>query len=269
MVCGQKTRDDGTGRNKLAGSTSASFPVLYPLPPAISWERAIPFTRVSYQEMPASSSATQPGNFQETTQRIVLQGVSWQTYKALLAELGDHRASRLAYDGEFLEISMPSDRHETNTKLLERMIESVTEELEIPTKGFRSTTLNREDLQKGAEPDSCYYIQNVDRIQGRTVDLSSDPPPDLVLEVDITNPSTRKLPIYRELGVPEIWRYTRQGVQIFHLQAGNYQPCEFSPTFPMISGAILNQFLQQAEAQDDTTLIRSWRKWIRGVRGEK
>ncbi|QZZ23579.1 Uma2 family endonuclease [Leptothermofonsia sichuanensis E412] len=108
-------------------------------------------------------------------------------------------------------------------------------------------------------------MQNVARIQGRTVDLSSDPPPDLVLEVDTTNPSTRKLPIYRELGVPEIWRYTRQGVQIFHLQAGNYQPCEFT----MISGATLNQFLQQAEAQDDTTLIRSWRKWIRGVRSEK
>ncbi|MCL6436119.1 MAG: Uma2 family endonuclease [Leptolyngbyaceae cyanobacterium HOT.MB2.61] len=200
---------------------------------------------------------------QEATQRVVLQGVSWQTYKALLAELGDSRGSRLAYSNGVLEITMPSDRHETNTKLLERMIESLTEELETPIKGFRSTTLNREDLQSGAEPDSCYYIQNVDLIQGRTVDLLTDPPPDLVLEVDITNPSTRKLPIYGQLGVPEIWRYTREGVQILQLKAGTYVSCDNSPTFPLVSGAILNQFLQQAEDLDDTALIRSWRKWIR------
>ncbi|WP_421659401.1 Uma2 family endonuclease [Leptothermofonsia sp. ETS-13] len=175
---------------------------------------------------------------QEATQRVVLQGVSWQTYKALLAELGDNRGSRLAYSNGVLEITMPSDRHETNTKLLERMIETLTEELDTPIKGFRSTTLNREDLQSGTEPDSCYYIQNIERIQGRTVDLLTDPPPDLVLEVDITSPSTRKLSIYGQLGIPEIWRYTRQGVQILQLKSGTYIPCDHSPTFPLISGVV-------------------------------
>ncbi len=200
---------------------------------------------------------------QEGTHRVILRGISWKTYLELLAELGDHRASRLAFDGENLEITMPSNRHETSKKLLERMIEALTEELDLPTKAFGSTTLNREDLQRGAEPDSCYYIQSVDRIQGRELDLARDPAPDLVLEVDITSPSTIKLPIYGQMGVPEIWLYTKQGVQILRLQEGIYNPCDNSPTFPFVSGAILTQFLQQAEIQDDTTLIRSWRKWVR------
>jgi Uma2 family endonuclease len=183
--------------------------------------------------------------------------------------MGDNRSSRLAYDRGVLEITMPSDRHETNTKLLERMIEALTEELDLPIKGFRSTTLNREDLQRGAEPDSCYYIQNVERIQGRTIDLTKDPAPDLVIEVDITSPSSRRLQIYSQLGVSEVWRYVGQRVEIYQLQAGTYNLCENSPTFPFICVEIINQFLQQAETQDDTTFIRTWRKWIREKLREK
>lgn len=199
----------------------------------------------------------------DKTHRVVLQGVSWQTYQALLVELGDHRSSRLAYEDGVLEITMPSDRHETNTKLLERMIETLTEELDLPIKGFRSTTLNREDLQRGAEPDSCYYIGSVSQIAGRTVDLSRDPAPDLVLEVDITSPSSRKLSIYQQLGVSEVWRYVGGQVKILQLLSGEYVSCDVSPTFSFVSAAILNQFLQQAETQDDTALVRSWRKWVR------
>ena len=204
-----------------------------------------------------------PTTLQQTDQRVLLAGVSWQTYQLLLAELGDHRNSRLAYDQGVLEITMPSDRHEANKKILERMLETLTEELDLPTKSFGSTTLNREDLQKGAEPDSCYYIQNVDRIVGRTIDLVTDPPPDLVIEVDITSPSSRRFPIYQQLGVPEIWRYRGGAVEINRLESGEYSLCEQSPTFPIVSTAILNQFLQQADTQDDTTLLRTWRRWIR------
>jgi Uma2 family endonuclease len=200
--------------------------------------------------------------FLETTQRVILSGVTWQTYKQLLAELGDRRTSRLTYTQGILEVIMPSDRHETHKKLLERMIETLTEELNLPAKSFGSTTLNREDLEKGAEPDSCYYIQNVSHIRGRTINLATDPPPDLVVEVDISNPSSQRIEIYKQLGVPEIWRYSNSAVQIYHLQEGEYRSSDFSPTFSIASTAVINQFLQQAETEDDTTLIRSWRQWI-------
>jgi Uma2 family endonuclease len=196
------------------------------------------------------------------TQRVTLHGISWQTYQRLLVELGDQRSSRLAYVQGVLEITMPSDRHETYKKLLERMIETLTEELNLPAKSFGSTTLNRADLQRGAEPDSCYYIQHVGQIEGRQVDLTTDPPPDLVIEVDISSPSSRRIDVYRQLGVPEIWRYLGGSVQIYRLQDGEYAPCDLSPSFPLVSPAVVNQFLQQAETQDDTTFIRAWRRWI-------
>jgi Uma2 family endonuclease len=197
------------------------------------------------------------------TQRVTLYGISWQTYQRILAELGDQRASRLAYTQGVLEITMPSDRHETYKKLLERMIETLTEELNLPAKSFGSTTLNRADLRRGAEPDSCYYIQHVGQIEGRQVDLTTDPPPDLVIEVDISSPASRRIDIYRQLSVPEIWRYSAGRVQIYRLQDGEYFPCDLSPSLPRVSTAVGNQFLQQAETQDDTTFIRAWRRWIR------
>ena len=197
------------------------------------------------------------------TQRVALYGISWRTYIQLLTELGDHRASRLAYAQGVLEITMPSDRHETQKKLLERMIETLTEELQLPAKSFGSTTLNRADLEHGAEPDSCYYIQHVSQIEGRQVDLATDPPPDLILEIDISSPSSRRIDIYKQLGVPEIWRYVGGNVQIYRLQDGEYMLSDQSPSFPLVSAMIINQFLQQAETQDDTTFIRTWRQWVR------
>ncbi len=204
-----------------------------------------------------------PINDQRLDQRVILYGVSWQTYQQLLTELGDHRNTRLAYNQGVLEITMPSDRHETNTQLLERLVAALTEEMDLPMKCFGSTTLNREDLQKGAEPDSCYYIQSIEQIAGRTIDLDRDPPPDLVIEVDISSPSSRKFQIYQSLGVSEIWRYRKNTVEIHQLQDGNYVMCQQSPTFTFISTPILNQFLQDAETQDDTALIRTWRRWVR------
>ncbi len=200
---------------------------------------------------------------QSPTQRIILQNISWQTYKTLLVELGDHRALRLAYVQGSLEITMPSDRHETYKQLLERMVNTLTEELNLRVKGFASVTLNREDLQRGSEPDSCYYIKNVDRIQGRRIDLSTDPPPDLVIEVDITSLSSSRLAIYTQLGIPEIWRCRGEMVEFYQLQNGEYISSEYSYNFPIVSIAIINQFLQLIEIEDDTTIIRAWREWVR------
>ena len=195
-------------------------------------------------------------------QGVVLQGITWETYLKMLAEMGDHRACRLAYRQGRLEITMPSDWHESSKKLLERMLEALTEELDQPLKSFGSTTLNREDLRQGAEPDSCYYIQSASQIVGRRIDLERDPP-DLVLEVDISSPSTQRMEIYAQLGVAELWRYVQGEVQILRLENGKFVACDPSPTFPIVSTVVLNEFLQAAETQDETAWIRSWRCWIR------
>ena len=196
--------------------------------------------------------------------RVVLEDVTWQTYQALLKDLGNHRASRLAYDQGILEITVPSDLHEFISRILEAMVRALTEELHMRLRGYGSTTLNREDIQRGIEPDSCFYIQNVDRILGRKLNFETDPPPDLAIEVDITSSSRRRFGIYLQLKILEVWRYTEQrGVIIYQLQNGEYVECEFSPTFPMVSGAVLMQFLQMAQTEDDNGIIRALRQWIR------
>jgi len=193
----------------------------------------------------------------------VLTNISWQTYETLLAEMGNHRATRLAYYHGDLEIKMPLGLHETINHILERMIIALTEELDLGIRGFGSTTLNREDLAAGVEPDCCFYIQNCDRISGNELNLVSDPPPDLVVEVDITSPSSRRFPIYRDLGVLEIWQYCASGIHIYKLQANEYIESEFSPTFLIISRDILNHFLEKSVSTNDNKLIREFREWIR------
>lgn len=200
---------------------------------------------------------------EKTTQRIVLSNISWQTYESLLAEAGDKRSSRFSYSQGVLEIIMPSDLHETINCLLKQFVTTLSDELRLKRKGFGSTTLNREDLKQGAEPDSCFYIQNVDRIIGRKINLSTDPPPDLIIEVDLTSPSTNRFVIYKSLGVPEIWRYLGDKVQFLQLQNTEYVICEYSSTFPIVSSEIINQFLQMAQMEDDMTIIDALREWVR------
>jgi Uma2 family endonuclease len=199
-----------------------------------------------------------------TTQHIILEGMTWETYQALLKDLGEQRSSRLAYERGTLEIIMPSDFHEIINRLLEAIVRTLTDELSMKIKGYGSTTLDREDLSSGVEPDSCFYIQNVDRVLGKTLDIKTDPPPDLAIEVDITSSSRRRFGIYLQLQIPEVWRYTKQkGAVIYKLQNGEYVECQFSPTFEMISGEILTQFLQVAETEDDNSVIRALRQWLR------
>ena len=213
---------------------------------------------------PASIDDLQVDDLQgKVTQRVVLENISWQTYQAMLTDMGDHRASRLTYDQGTLEIKMPSKLHEIINRLLELIITALVEELGLSIKGYGSTTLDRKDLQKGVEPDSCFYIQNAGRLHGLDPELPEDLPPDLAVEVDITSSSTRRMGIYKRLGVPEVWRYSKQEITISRLENEEYVKCEFSPTFRMISAEILAEFLQHRQTTDDIEVIRFVRAWIR------
>lgn len=204
----------------------------------------------------------QPAN--QITQQIALNGVSWQTYQALLNDLGDQRSSRLVYEQGILEIIMPSELHEIINRLLDRIVTALTEELDLKIRAYGSTTLEREDLLRGVEPDSCYYIQSVEQLRAKKLNLQTDPPPDLAIEVDITSSSKRRFGVYQQLQIPEVWRYTRsQGITIYQFCNGEYQECEFSPTFPMISGAVLAQFLQLSDSEDDNGVIRALRRSLK------
>lgn len=200
-------------------------------------------------------------------QRVILSNISWQTFEQLLKELGDKRSTRLAYNEGFLEIMTPLGRHENNNRFIDDLIRAITDELNLNLKKFGSLTLKRSERLKGAEPDSCYYIQNEPLVRNKQdIDLDQDPPPDLVLEIDITSGSMDKLPIYAAIGVPELWRYDGNKLEVFVLQKleGIYLSVSNSPTFPWLSMDVIPRFMRQSLVDGETVTLRAFREWVRG-----
>lgn len=194
--------------------------------------------------------------------RIIFKDVSWQEFEAILEELGDRRASRLAYSKGTLEIRMPLPEHEVDKELVSDMVKILLEELEMDCECFGATTFKRQDMAQGIEPDQCFYIQNhVQMIGKRRVDLTIDPPPDLAIEVDVT--SRTQLDAYQALGVPELWRYEEGRLRIDVLVNGEYVESEISPTFPNFPVSVIVQFVEQSLSAGRSSTLRAFRKWVR------
>jgi Uma2 family endonuclease len=196
-------------------------------------------------------------------QRVSLYCPSWEAYQNIARALGD-RAVRLTFDRNVLEIAMPLELHEFAARLIERFIIVLATEMNLSFKTMGSTTLNREDLGRGAEPDNAYYIQNQPLVKGRDIDLAIDPPPDLVVEVDITHTDIKKLELYAALGVPEFWRYDGQVWRIYSLQNLVYLELECSPTFPNVPKLWLYEFLIAAR-EDEIGAARELLQRVRSL----
>jgi Uma2 family endonuclease len=207
-----------------------------------------------------------PAPLLPTETRVLLEGVSWETFETLLEEIGDNRAARLAYDNGVLEIMSPYARHEEPKGLIESFIEVLADELDLRIRKLGSLTMKQIQLKKGAEPDSCYYIQNEPAIRGKEEpNLATDPPPDLVIEVDNTHYSLDKFRIYSALGVPEFWRYRGKKLLIFCLQDGQYVQCDRSPTFPILPIAEVPDFLGRSKDEGHIAVVRAFRARIREI----
>jgi Uma2 family endonuclease len=200
----------------------------------------------------------------EAVQRVILPGVSWSTYEALLADMQDSHAAHFAYAQGMLEIMAPSHEHESIKHDIALLVEILAEEMEIDVHGGGSTTFRREDLAKGFEPDKCFYIRHVELVRGKKqIDLTNDPPPDLV--IDITSPAPRKFSIFSALGIPEVWRYDGARVTIFTLSGSEYLERPESATLPKVTSAILTEFLDASRQTKRTAWLRQIRAWVRSV----
>ena len=195
---------------------------------------------------------------------ILLTNISWKTYESLVNELAPQGGIRLTYDRGNLEIMTPSAPHEGSKKILGRFVESVSEELNVEIRSLGSLTCRREDLARGLEPDQCYYIQNENVVWDKEqIDLNQDPPPDLVVEIDVTSSSIDRLSLYASLGVPEVWRYNGNRLIIYQLEAQEYIERTVSPTFPFLSQVEMLRFLELRRTTKENALIRLFREWVR------
>ncbi|MDJ0798562.1 MAG: Uma2 family endonuclease [Calothrix sp. MO_167.B12] len=190
--------------------------------------------------------------------------MSWQTFKTMLAEMGDERNSRIAYDNEIVEIITSLMPHENSNRLIEAFVGLLCEELGLEVKSTGSLILTRDDLEKGGEPDSSYYIQNESIVRDKeNIDLETDPPPDLVLEVEYSRPKVDKLSLYAAMGIPEFWRYNGTVLRVYVISAGQYTEVETSLTFPVVLVKQISQFILQAKQDGQMSTIRAFRTWVR------
>jgi Uma2 family endonuclease len=208
----------------------------------------------------AAASTLSPGHC------LRLSNVDWRTYTRVLRTFADRPGIRVTYDQGEMEIMSPTLAHDDDTWFLGHLVIILTEELDLPLKHGGSTTLRRRLKQRGIEADACFWIANAHRMKGRRrLDLRRDPPPDLAIEVDVTNSSLDRLGIYGALRVPEVWRLD-SGVLTFHVLGTNkkYLTASVSRSFPLIAPADLVIFLKRGRRADDVnSVMRRFRAFLR------
>ena len=196
-------------------------------------------------------------------QRVLLENVTWTELEAILEELGEHRAARIAYDQGILEIMTPLPEHEFDQEIISDLIKALLEELDIEFLSLGSTTFKNQFMQKGIEPDQCFYIQNEALVRGKKrLDLTVDPPPDLALEIDVTSRTHPN--IYQALKVPELWRFENGKLQINILVDGNYVVSQSSlnfPGLPLID--VIPRYLESSGINGRNATIKRFRNWVR------
>ena len=196
-------------------------------------------------------------------QNLLLKDISWSTLEELLEELGESRAARISYSRGMLEVMVPLAEHESDKEIMGNLVEILLEELDIEFWALGSTTFKNEAMSGAVEPDKCLYIQHEAWVRGKKrIDLTVDPPPDLAIEIDIT--SRTRFDNYEKLGVPELWRYDGEQLEINRLQNGCYVTFSSSgyfPQFPLVTA--IPQYVKQSQIMGRNVTMKAFRAWVK------
>lgn len=204
---------------------------------------------------------------EEAEARILLRNVTWETYEHLLVDLSANSVPHLTYDRGDLEIMSPTAIHERINRAIEVLVSVVAFEMKINYTSLGSTTFQRKDIKIGFEPDSSYYFARTVPIQGKKrVDLALDPPPDLVVEIDIASSSIEKLPMFASIGVSEIWCYRDGNMEIFLLKQGTYVLSPISACLPFLGAEILTTLISQSLTLGSIEWMETVRTWAQQVK---
>ncbi len=195
---------------------------------------------------------------------VILNNVSWETYERLLEEQGEQGGTRFTYDEGTLQIMIISYEHDRQNRLLAALVEAILLEMDIDFENAGSNTFKRRDIKRGFEPDSCFYIRHPEAIRGKTrISLATDPPPDLIIEVDVTHDSLDRLPIFAAVGVSEVWCYANKSVKIFCLHQGEYAESLESGLLPSVTSALLTEFVAESQVMRRTDWQRKVNAWAK------
>jgi len=195
----------------------------------------------------------------------ILYGVSWEDYLELTENLLEETHVKTSFNRGILKIMVLGFRHDNESRFLHNLITTASLALRIKTIPAGSMSLISNRVRKGADPDESYYIQNYDRasFKRELYDDETDTPPDLVIEIDETHKSDDKFEIYAAFGIKEFWLYDARVLRMFELsETGEYLLIEKSIALPILTTAILTEFLNRSQSEDQFEVLLDFEKWL-------
>ncbi len=198
---------------------------------------------------------------------VVLPNVSWATYHQFVREnMNRLRNPRFYYEKGSLLVMPVGAEHEYDNRLIASLTEIMAEEFQVNFYNLGSATYQRDDLERGFEPDSCFYFANEPKIRGvKQLDMAIHPPPDLLIEVDITSLSVKRESIFAAFGVPEIWRYDGATLRFLKLEGAKYVPLTHSLALPLLTAEKLTEFIAASATMPRLAWVNHVRAWARAV----
>ena len=201
--------------------------------------------------------STRPSSLES---RTLVESVRWDTY-VVLADERRGATPRITFDRGRMELMSPKKEHESIGRLLGRMIETFSECQGIEIASVASTTFRRPDLDRGFEADEAYYVEHADAIREKEeIDLAVDPPPDLVIEIELTSSAIRKLDLLAAMEIPEVWRHDGDELKVFLLDGPSYRQASTSRVFPGFPLPLARSVLARRHRDGETALIREFRR---------
>lgn len=189
--------------------------------------------------------------------------VSWDEYQKFLVGLKDFNLPHI-FDHGVLYMVSPRREHDSVSRMLVRLVGVATVELRLPTESIGSTTLDCEAAQVSIQADEAFYVQHEPQVrESSDLDLKRDPPPDLAIEIVWKNPAPRKLDLYSQIGVREVWQYRAGKLEFFHLAGKGYEPVARSVVIPILTPELLTHFLKLRKKIGETEAIIEFTNKIR------
>jgi Uma2 family endonuclease len=206
----------------------------------------------------------------EKPQSVVLHNISWNAYERIADSVQEYTPAHFTFDRGNLEIMVLSSKHESLKKVVGMLFEKLCDALYIDFWAAGSTTFRREDLERGFEPDECYYVANAQSLRGsESIDLDFDPPPDLSIEVDVSNSSLNRLDIFAAVGIPEVWRYDGDRLIIYRLNDGRYETCDLSGVIEGAESVELSELARFGQTNSRREFVNRIERYVESLARHK
>jgi Uma2 family endonuclease len=215
------------------------------------------------REAPRTTGLPRVGSLEEP--HIVLHDVTWEDYERIGDALRDRPGLRLTYELGTLEIMTTSNRHERLKKCFARYLEMIIDGLEMEMEVGGSMTF-KQTGKRGLEPDECYWIQNAGKVRGCDYDPELHPPPDLIVEIELSRSAVSRMGLFASLKVPEVWRYKAKKLTIHRLNvSGEYRVVKKSKALPLLDVRVIPILVEEGMDSGYQIGARRVEAWLRSV----